>query len=98
MATVREMKQQLDDAGEDVADAARESVDATTGEMHRLREKLRSNGAHLEDELRDAGERFAQGARKFSEAATEQVREHPLAAFGIAFAAGVVVSRWLRSR
>lgn len=98
MATVREMKQQLDDAGEDIADAARDSVDATTGEMHRLRSKLRSNGAHLEDELRDAGERFAQGAKKFSEAATDQVREHPLAAFGIAFAAGVVVSRWLRSR
>ena len=98
MATIREMKQQLDDAGADVADAARESADATAGEMHRLRAKLRSNGAHLEDELRDAGERFAEGAKKFSDAAVEQVREHPLAAFGIAFAAGVVVSRWLRSR
>jgi ElaB/YqjD/DUF883 family membrane-anchored ribosome-binding protein len=98
MATVRDMKQQIDEAGADVAEAAREGVETTTGEFHRLRAKLRSNGAHLEDELRDAGERFAEGAKKFSEAATEQVREHPLAAFGIAFAAGVVVSRWLRSR
>jgi ElaB/YqjD/DUF883 family membrane-anchored ribosome-binding protein len=98
MASVREMKEQLDEAGAAVADAARDSVDATTGELHRLRAKLRSNGAHLEDELRDAGERFAQGAKKFSEAAAEQVREHPMAAFGIAFAAGVVVSRWLRRR
>jgi len=98
MASVREVKQQVEDAGEDVAQAARDGVDEATGEMHRLRSKLRSNGAQLEDELRDAGERFAEGAKKFGEAAAEQVREHPMAAFGIAFAAGVVVSRWLRSR
>jgi ElaB/YqjD/DUF883 family membrane-anchored ribosome-binding protein len=98
MASVREMKQQLDEAGADVADAAKESVEATKGEFHRLRAKLRSNGAQLEDELRDAGERFTEGAKKFGEAAAEQVRAHPMAAFGIAFAAGVVVSRWLRSR
>jgi ElaB/YqjD/DUF883 family membrane-anchored ribosome-binding protein len=98
MANVREVKQQLDEAGAGVADAAKESVEATKGELHRLRAKLRSNGAQLEDDLRDAGNRFAEGAKKFSEAAAEQVREHPMAAFGIAFAAGVVVSRWLRSR
>lgn len=68
------------------------------GEFRRFTSKLRANGAQLEDELRDAGERFSEGAKKFSEAATEQIREHPLAAFGIAFAAGVVLSRLLRSR
>lgn len=98
MASVRDVKQSLDDAGADVADAAKESVEGAQGELHRLRAKLRANGAQLESDLRDAGERLADGAKKFSEAAVEQVREHPLAAFGIAFAAGVVVSRWLRSR
>lgn len=98
MASVREVKQQLDDAGDDIADAASDSVEATKSELHRLRAKLSANGAQLEDDLRDAGERIADGAKKFSEAAADQVREHPLAAFGIAFAAGVVVSRWLRSR
>jgi ElaB/YqjD/DUF883 family membrane-anchored ribosome-binding protein len=98
MASIREVKQQLDEGRDDVADAASESAQAAAGEMHRLRDKLRANGAELEDELRDAGERFAEGARTLREAAIEQVREHPLAAFGIAFAAGYVASRWLRRR
>ncbi|MEO7433321.1 MAG: hypothetical protein ABIR62_15115 [Dokdonella sp.] len=98
MASVREVKQQVEDGGEEIAQTARDGADATAGEMHRLRSKLRSNGAQLEDDLRDAGERFTEGAKKFGEAAAEQVREHPMAAFGIAFAAGIVVSRWLRSR
>lgn len=98
MASVREVKQQLDDAGDEIIDGTTETIEDTKGELHRLRSKLRANGAQLEDDLRDAGERIADGAKKFSEAAAEQVREHPLAAFGIAFAAGVVISRWLRSR
>jgi ElaB/YqjD/DUF883 family membrane-anchored ribosome-binding protein len=98
MASVREVKQQLDEAGEDVADAAQDSVRAAGNELHDLRAKLRANGAQLEDELRDAGERFVEGARTLRAAATEQVREHPLAAFGVAFAAGVLVSRLMRKR
>ncbi len=98
MANVREVKQQLDEAGEAVTDGARESARAAKGELHALREKLRANTAHLEDELRDAGDRFIEGTRTFRAAAVEQVREHPLAAFGIAFAAGVIVTRLLRRR
>lgn len=96
MASVREMKQQLGDAGEDVAEAASESVEATRSELRRLRAKLRANGAHLEEELRDAGERFAEGAKTFGNAAVEQVKAHPLAAFGVAFAAGFILSRAFR--
>lgn len=98
MANAREAKQHVDETSEDIASTAREAADAASGELHRLRAKLRANGAQLEDELRDAGERFSEGAKKLSEVAVEQVRAHPLAAFGIAFAAGMVVSRWLRSR
>jgi ElaB/YqjD/DUF883 family membrane-anchored ribosome-binding protein len=98
MASVREVKQQLGEAGEAVADAADESIEATRSEFHRLRAKLRANGAHLEDELREAGERFAEGAKTFGAAATEQVRAHPMAAFGVAFAAGFILSRVLRRR
>lgn len=96
MATVREMKHQLDEAGEAIADGAGESVEATRSELRRLRAKLRANGQQLEDDLREAGERFAEGARTFGTAAAEQVRAHPLAAFGIAMAAGFVLSRALR--
>ncbi len=96
MATVRDMKHTLDEAGEAAATAADESIEATRSELHRLRAKLRANGQQLEDDLREAGERFAKGARTFGGAAAEQVREHPLAAFGIAFAAGFVLSRAFR--
>ncbi|MEO8458978.1 MAG: hypothetical protein ABI451_00480 [Dokdonella sp.] len=105
MATTREIKGAAEEAGNHAAEAAqsvgntiKNGIDKTTGELHHLRDRLSANGAHLEDELRDAGKRFSEGAKKFSEAAGEQVREHPLAAFGIAFAAGLIVSRWLRSR
>ena len=98
MASVREAKEQLGNAGDDVATAANESVASMKDEIHKLRAKLRANGEDLEDNLRDAGERFAEGARTFSTAAVEQIREHPLAAFGVAFSVGVVVSRWLRKR
>lgn len=98
MANVREIKDQLADVGNDVADAAHATAAAGKSEMHKLGAKLRSNGAELEDNLRDAGDRFAQAARTLGTAAKEQVREHPLAAAGIAFAAGVVLSRWLRAR
>lgn len=98
MASVREVKQKLDEAGADAAETMKEDTEHLRGELHRLRAKLRANGAKLEDDLREAGDRFADGAKKFSAAATEQIREHPLAAFGVAFAAGVVISRWLRRR
>lgn len=83
---------------ESLADTARETADEARAELHALRAKLKANGAKLESELHDAGERFSEGARKLGDAAAEQVRAHPLAAFGVAFAAGLVVSRLLRSR
>jgi len=96
MATVREMKQQAGDAGETITDAAADGMDAVGGEARRLGDKLRANGQQLEEELREAGERFVEGAKTFGSAAAEQVRAHPLAAFGIAFAAGYVLSRAMR--
>lgn len=98
MASIREVRQHLDEAGEEVVDAVDESIDAGKGELHKLREKLRDNSARLEDDLRDAGARLGEGARTLGTALGDQVREHPLAAFGIAFAAGVIVSRAMRRR
>lgn len=97
MATVREPNDTPDRSDANTAaDSAGE--ESTRSEMHKLRNKLRANGAELEEQLRDASERFAHGAKTFGAAAAEQMRAHPLATFGIAFAAGVVVSRWLRDR
>lgn len=64
----------------------------------RISDSVRANSARLNEELHEATERFSEGARKFSDAAVEQIRAHPLAAFGIAFACGIVASRLLRGR
>ena len=52
--------------------------------------------ASLESRLREGGERVLADARDLGEAASERMRSHPLAAFGLAFAAGIVVARMLR--
>jgi ElaB/YqjD/DUF883 family membrane-anchored ribosome-binding protein len=98
MSTLRDTKQAAEDVGDQVAEAARGSADAARTEFSKLGAKLRANGARLEEELEDARERIGEGARKFGDAAAEQIREHPLAAFGVAFAAGVLISRLMRSR
>lgn len=96
MVNVREVKQKLDEAGSETAHAAKESIEDLRGELHRLKEKLRANGSRLEEELHDAGDRFVSGAQKLGSTAAGQIREHPIAAFGVAFAAGFVLSRLLR--
>jgi ElaB/YqjD/DUF883 family membrane-anchored ribosome-binding protein len=96
MATTRGAKLQADDVREDIADAVSGSAEDAREELRSLRARLRANGAQLEDDLREARDRFTEGARTFRGAAEEQVREHPLASFGVAFLAGVVASRLLR--
>ncbi len=98
MTTLRDTKQAVEDVGDQVAEAARGSADAARSEFSKLGAKLRANSARLEEELEEARDRIGAGARQFGDAAAEQIREHPLAAFGIAFAAGVLISRLLRSR
>jgi ElaB/YqjD/DUF883 family membrane-anchored ribosome-binding protein len=50
----------------------------------------------LEAQLRDSGERLLANAKELSETAGKQMRTHPLAAFGVAFVAGIAVARLLR--
>jgi ElaB/YqjD/DUF883 family membrane-anchored ribosome-binding protein len=98
MSMSREARNTIDEIEDAATDTTREGAAKARAGARRFAEHLRANGSRLEDELREASGRFASGARKFGEAASEQIREHPLAAFGIAFAAGVVLSRALRSR
>lgn len=98
MANMRDAKEHLSAAGDEAAASAEAGAEAASGEIRKLKAKLRANSEELQDNLRDAGDRFAEGAQTFSTTAREQIREHPLAAAGIAFAAGVVLARLLRSR
>lgn len=80
---------------ENVARAAHDAVDRAAGPAGRAEERVRRMASEGEERLRErSGE-----ARETTEQAVEQlrryVRENPVASAGIAFVAGVCVSRLL---
>lgn len=81
-----------------VAGQISDGIEEVARSASRFGEKLRSNGTALNEELSAAGERFGEGAKRLGSIASEQIRAHPLAAIGIAVAAGVIASRLLRRR
>ena len=70
-------------------DVAEEQVDETVS-------AFAARLAALEAQWREHGEELLASAREIGGVAEKQVRAHPLAAFGIAFAAGIVVAKLLR--
>jgi len=72
--------------GVDMAqDAVNDSVDALSKRLHSL-ESLWS----------EYGDAIVKNAKELGSAAEKQVRSNPLAAFGIAFGAGILLARLLR--
>ncbi len=83
------------------------SVDEVAARLHNgvdaAQEKIDDNidataerFATLEKQLRQAGDLLLDNAKTLSAEATKQVRLHPLAAFGVAFVAGITVAKLLR--
>ena len=100
-----ESKKAIDDAAEAASSAASVVAGKISGKLDeaartasRFSEKLRDNGAALQEDLSAAGERFGDGAKRLGAVTSEQIRNHPLAAIGIAVAVGYVAARLLRSR
>lgn len=85
---------------EDIATRTRNRVDATADKVaESIDEKVdevADRFADIEEQLRLAGDRLIENARLLSAEASKQTRQHPLTAIGIAFAAGIVVSKLLR--
>ena len=50
----------------------------------------------LEERLREAADRLTDTAKALGSIASRQVQAHPLAAFGVAFLAGVTIAKLMR--
>lgn len=109
------MKNNLNEAGSHLMQAARDTGDAVKGAAGAAGEELRLGKANLKSDLADtalagiaAAEQAGSAAseqvdvlmekgRDLIESAAELVRERPLASFGVAFAAGWIISKLGRS-
>ncbi len=81
---------------EAVARKLHNGIDAADEKIEKTVDAFSVRLANLEDRLRDHGDKLLSNARDARTSATEQVREHPLAAFGVAFVAGVAIARLFR--
>lgn len=61
-------------------------------DVDEVRERLEA----LEQQLREVGDRLLDSAKTLSAVASKQMQSHPMAAFGVAFLAGMTVARLLR--
>lgn len=77
---------------EHLRDAARAAVDGFKNAAEGLRGTARAAG----EELAEAGAAASRGAHDLWDQAGDAIRKNPMAAFGIAFAAGLVISRLIR--
>lgn len=79
-------------------DAEEENIRVNNGgssaneELDEVGERLEA----IEEQLRIAGDRLLESAKALSSAASKQMQLHPMAAFGVAFLAGITVARLLR--
>lgn len=92
MSTARDSVSAADETTGSIGDG----LDEAARTASRFSQRLRANTEVLQEELGDAGERIAEGAKRIGDIAAEQIRAHPLAAFGVAVAIGVVATRLLR--
>ena len=78
------------------ADKLHNGVDAAEEKVDESVDAISARLASLEAQLRENGERLLASAKEISGLASQQMRTHPLAAFGVAFVAGIAVARMLR--
>ena len=83
-------------AAADAADKIHNGVDTAEEKIDESVDAVSARLKSLEAQLRDSGERLLASAKEISESAEKQMRTHPLAAFGVAFVAGIAVARLLR--
>ncbi len=80
---------------ENVAQAAHEAVDRAAGGAAKAEDKVRRMAATGEEQLREKTAEARQSAEQSLEQFRQYTRDNPMMSAGIAFAAGLVVSRLL---
>lgn len=80
----------------DIAEKLHNGVDVAEEKLDDSVTAFSARLAGLETQLRDVGDRLLANAKELSGTAGKQMRTHPLATFGVAFAAGIVAARLLR--
>ena len=88
----REIKAQINKS----ADQIESGVAAAAASLGNGAEALGEKGNELQENLREIGRNLLESTKALTDEAAKQARLRPLAVFGIAFAAGVVVARALR--
>jgi ElaB/YqjD/DUF883 family membrane-anchored ribosome-binding protein len=76
--------------------AAADGNDRARGDGDQARPANDEQLADLERRLNETADTLRDNARVFGEFASKQIRAHPLAAFGVAFFAGLTAARLLR--
>jgi hypothetical protein len=78
------------------ADRIEDGVEAAAASIGNGVDALAEQRDELLETLRDLGRRMLESSKALSDEAVKQARLRPLAVFGVAFVAGVIVARVLR--
>ena len=80
------------------ATGAHGAIDSASSGAHKAVDKMTTAASHAAENLGTTGEHLKNVETRALDKARVYVREHPLAALGIAAATGFLLSRLLRSR
>ena len=89
----KEVKAQISKSAENIESGAA----AAAASLGNGADALGKQHDELQDKLRDIGQSLLASSKVLADEAARQARLRPLAAFGAAFVAGVIVARMLRT-
>ena len=78
------------------ADSIEDGIEAAAVSLGNGAETIGAKGADMQDKLREIGQRLMESTKALTDEAARQARLRPLAVFGVAFVAGIVIARVLR--
>lgn len=81
---------------DDAAASIHNGVENAEQQLDENIDALSERIAELEKQLRQTGELLLENAKILSGSASKQIQLHPLAAFGVAFLAGMTIAKLLR--